>query len=115
MTNLVLAALPPGQRRVISAFRWGHADVTYPAVAHALGVHVGTVYRTIKAVKEHHPEAYALWQGFRSRSLAVRHERALKKKRRHTDRWFARKRMRERRRQRREAETMNIAADLSWV
>ncbi len=72
----LLATLPVGQRRVAEALIAGPHGRTYPAVAAALGVHVGTVHRHLARLRARHPMVYAALMAVRAWQLAGRHERA---------------------------------------
>lgn len=91
-----MSALLPGQRRVVEAFVALGYDATYQAVAEKLGVHAGTVHRHIVDIKRRQPAAYEEWRNLRRHQLSARHQRALKRRRVHTDAWFRKKRRRER-------------------
>ncbi|HSH78798.1 MAG TPA: hypothetical protein VLA19_09745 [Herpetosiphonaceae bacterium] len=77
----LLATLPSGQRRVAEALVADPRGRTYPAVAAALGVHVGTVHRHLARIRRLHSEAYAALMVMRREQLAERHWRALNRAR----------------------------------
>src|SRR3954447_16922273 len=75
-----LAALSAAQRRVVLALlepdERGEPP-TYRAVAGRLGVHIGTVSRLLKRVRDHHRELYDLVMRERAAQLGVRHRHAV--------------------------------------
>ncbi len=73
----LLAALPPGQRRVAEALMAEPAGRTYPQVAALLGVHLGTVHRHLARIRRRHPAAYRALLAVRADQLAGRHTRAV--------------------------------------
>jgi hypothetical protein len=86
----LLAMLPAGQRRVAEALIASGDAPTYPAVAIALGLHVGTVHRHLARIRERHPDVYAALMAERRRQLAVRHERAVLRAEAHSRSWHRR-------------------------
>ena len=81
----LLAALPAGQRRVAEALVADPFGRSYPEVAAALRLHVGTVHRHLGRVRRRHPAVYAALMATRAQQLDARHERALARRR--TKRW----------------------------
>ena len=81
----LLAALPAGQRCVAEALVAEPYGRTYPAVAAALGLHVGTVHRHLDRIRRRHPAVYATLMAIRAEQLDARHQRALARRR--TKRW----------------------------
>jgi transposase len=84
----LVAALPPGRRRVAWALIEGRDGATYRQVAEQLGIHVGTVHQHMRRVRLLHPELYAVIMAERARQLAERHKRAIARAKAHTNRWF---------------------------
>ncbi len=73
----LLATLPVGQRRVAEALIADPRGRTYPAVAAALGMHVGTVHRHLARTRARRPAVYAALMAVRAEQLAGRHAQAL--------------------------------------
>ncbi len=73
----LLATLPVGQRRVAEALIADPRGRTYPAVAAALGMHVGTVHRHLARTRARRPAVYAALMTARAEQLASRHASAL--------------------------------------
>ncbi len=84
----LLATLPAGQRRVAEALIADPRGRTYPAVAAALGVHVGTVHRHLARIRARRPAVYAALMVVRVEQLAGRYRRALERAR--VRRWVRR-------------------------
>lgn len=80
-------SLPPGQRRVAEALVGGEVAKTYPAVAEELGIHVGSVYRHLRRLRQRRPETYAELVALRRRQLDERHRGAVKRAAEHSARW----------------------------
>ncbi len=95
-SGLAFSRLTEGQLRVLRAFE-NARDCTYEDVAERLGCHIGTVRWHLMDIRARHPEAYAYWRELRAEQKDARHQRALQRKRAHTDRWFRKKRAHERR------------------
>lgn len=91
-----LDALTPGQMRVVEALLGDSQGRTYRQIAALLGVHLGTVYTHLKRVRDRHPDLWIEIQAARTKQLALRHQRALARARRHTDAWFRKQRRRQR-------------------
>jgi hypothetical protein len=85
-----LDRLPPGQRRVAVALVETGTAQSYPAVAAALGVHLGTVHRHLGRVRARHPALYAALMAERARQLATRHTAALARAAAHSEQWHRR-------------------------
>jgi len=66
--------LPPGQRRVVRAVA-GQPGATYPDLARALGIHLGTLHTHLRRVREWEGELYAELMAIRRRALAARQAR----------------------------------------
>src|SRR5437763_2140608 len=74
-----LAGLPPGQQRVARALLATGTAPSYPALAAALSLHLGTVHRHLGRVRARHPALYATLMAERARHLAARHAAALER------------------------------------
>jgi hypothetical protein len=83
----LLAALPPGRRRVAMALIADDGGPTYPAVAAKLGVHLGTVHEHLRRVRQRHPEVYVAVMKERARQLAARHRLAVARAKAHSKYW----------------------------
>ena len=77
----LLAPLPAGQRRVAEALLAEPRGRTYPQVAAALGVHLGTVYTQLRRLRASRPAVYAALMAARGDQLAARHAWALSRRR----------------------------------
>jgi hypothetical protein len=82
----------PGQRRAAEALIGGDEARTYQEAAEVMGVHVGTLYRHLKRLRERHPDVYAAVMATRAEQLAERHENALLRAAAHSREWLRRKR-----------------------
>ena len=82
----LLATLPAGRRRVVVALMASRA-LTYPQLAAALGVHLGTIHAHLRRVRQRHPELYALVMAERAHQLAARHQQALARAEAHSRAW----------------------------
>src|SRR5688572_11182886 len=82
--------LPPARRRVLISLIKGPDAPTYRELAHDLGVHVGTVYRRLRAVRLSDPELYRRAMRVRSKQLARRHMEALGRDAAHSAEWHRR-------------------------
>ncbi|HTE19412.1 MAG TPA: hypothetical protein VK689_13640 [Armatimonadota bacterium] len=90
----LLDTLPAGRRRVAEALVAGEGAPTYPEVAEALGVHLGTVHTHLRRLQQLHPEVYGAIMGERARQLAERHEGALSRAADHSREWHRKERNR---------------------
>ena len=70
----LLAALPPGRRRVALALVGSEEAPTYPEVAAGLGIHLGTVHQHLRRIRLQHPVVYYAVMTERSRQLVERHD-----------------------------------------
>lgn len=79
----LLDTLPPGRRRVAAALVGiepplnGQPARTRRETTELLGLHPGTISRTLRAIRLRHPEAGAALWAERKRQLAERHRQAL--------------------------------------
>lgn len=85
----------PAQARVLEAFEEEGPRCTWTQIAEKLGCHVGTVRRHVMDVKARNPEAYQRWCSVRREQLAERHQRAEKRRKKHSALYFLKKHRRE--------------------
>lgn len=83
----LLAALPPGRRRVAEALVVEEDAPTYPQVAEALGVHLGTVHTHLRRLRLLHPEVWEAVTAERQRQLWERHAGAVARADAHSREW----------------------------
>ena len=82
--------LPSGQRRVAEALLSETRAPTYPEVAGALRIGVGTVHRHLSRIRARHPELYQDLMAARRIQLDARHREAESRARAHSDAWHRR-------------------------
>jgi predicted transcriptional regulator len=83
----LLTTLPFGQRRVAGTLIAGKACPTYPEVAEALGLSLGTVHEHLRRIRLYHADVFEELKAERKRQLDQRHQLALERARAHTERW----------------------------
>ena len=83
-----IAALPPGQRRVVVALFEPSGPPTYRAVAAALGLHVGSVYEHLRRVRRARPALYEALMAGRRAGQAEVHRAAVARAQARTHRWY---------------------------
>jgi prephenate dehydrogenase len=92
---MTLNNLSPKQQEAVHALIGGTKARTYQEAADLMGIHLGTLYTYLRRIKEQHPEIYSAVMQVRKDQLAERHIQAQKRARKHTDKWFRRKRSRD--------------------
>ncbi len=83
----LLATLPPGRRRVALALIGSQEAPTYPEVAAALGIHLGSVHQHLRRIRLQHPGVYGAVMRERTRQLVERHTQALSRADDHSRNW----------------------------
>ena len=83
----LLRPLPPGQYRV-AILLISDAKMTYPGVAAALGIHVGTVSQHLRRIRQRHPCVYTVLMTERKRQLNERSRQALANAKEHSRIWL---------------------------
>ena len=82
-----LRALPNRQRLVVEQLLGRKGGRTYADVAAELAVHIGTVHRQLKRLRDQRPDLYAAIVVERARQLALRHVLAAERAAEHSSRW----------------------------
>ena len=83
----LFSGLPDGQYRVAMALIADRSGRTYQAVAHELGVHLGTVHQHLRRIRQQRPDLYKALMKERARQLAVRHRKAIARAKAHSKEW----------------------------
>ena len=69
--------LPEGQQRALLALTGQEEAPTYEEASEIAGIHIGTLKRYLKRIRENHPATYMFAFKIRKWQLAVRHQQAL--------------------------------------
>ena len=77
----------PFCRRVALALVSGEDAPTYPEIAAALGLHLGTVHAHLRRIRLLHPEVWEAIMAERHRQLAERHAAAVGRAEAHSREW----------------------------
>lgn len=85
--TLAVETLPERQLDAVLTLIDGGRARTLPEVATLLRVRLSTLRGHLLRVRLHHPELWAMVAAVRAAQLAERHEAAVLRQRRHTDRW----------------------------
>jgi hypothetical protein len=88
----IRAELPRGQARVALGLLCLPDDpISYPIIAEAFGIHLGTVHTHLRRIHRRHPDLYASIMAERRLQLAARHEAIVEERRLRSLRWGRRR------------------------
>ena len=88
LTEAEVATLPEGQQRAVLALVGDEERVpTYNEAAEIAGIHVGTLRRYLRRIRERHPSIYKLTYMVRRMQLGVRHKEALERADEHSHKY----------------------------
>ena len=83
--------LPEGQQRALLALTGQEEAPTYEEASEIAGIHIGTLKRYLKRIRENHPATYMFAFKIRRLQLAVRHQEALERADEHSHEYHSNK------------------------